>query len=115
MPKGVVVAVKSGKKMKVAPRVEVGLVPCVGEAHDPAVAGGIDHCGLCAPRWGYMTKYEEPSPEACEKGFAVPVGWTREKSEAAFAAAETEGKVKMVEVKETTRSYKSYFNAWVKA
>jgi hypothetical protein len=25
---------------------------CDGEAHDPKVAGQIDHCGRCAPRWG---------------------------------------------------------------
>jgi len=26
---------------------------CTGQAHDPAVGGMIDHCGVCAPRWGW--------------------------------------------------------------
>ena len=26
-------------------------VKCSGEAHDPKVAGGIDHCWECAPYW----------------------------------------------------------------
>lgn len=28
-------------------------VECNGEAHDPEVGGQIDHCGLCAPHWGW--------------------------------------------------------------
>ena len=29
------------------------LQPCRGEAHNPEVGGMIDHCGCCAPRWGW--------------------------------------------------------------
>lgn len=25
---------------------------CTGEAHNPKVAGQIDHCGSCMPNWG---------------------------------------------------------------
>jgi predicted amidophosphoribosyltransferase len=28
-------------------------VKCKGEAHNPAVAGNIDHCGICMPEWAY--------------------------------------------------------------
>ncbi len=27
------------------------VVQCPGEAHDPAVGGMIDNCGICAPGW----------------------------------------------------------------
>lgn len=30
------------------------LVPCTGQAHDPEIGGMIDHCGMCAPRWGWV-------------------------------------------------------------
>lgn len=103
-----------GKKVKLVARKEAGLVPCPGEAHSPEVAGGIDNCGLCAPRWGEMMKYEEPTPAACEEGFAVPVGWVDANFEA-FEKATAEGKARMVEVVESHRSHKSYYNAWVKA
>jgi len=26
-------------------------IKCNGEAHSPAVAGRIDHCGICMPWW----------------------------------------------------------------
>lgn len=32
---------------------ETALTPCPGEAHTAQVAGNIDHCQICAPRWGW--------------------------------------------------------------
>lgn len=35
-------------------RYETREEPCNGEAHKPEVAGMIDNCMVCAPRWGVM-------------------------------------------------------------
>jgi hypothetical protein len=31
---------------------DIVIKPCTGEAHRPEVGGMIDHCMVCAPRWG---------------------------------------------------------------
>jgi hypothetical protein len=38
--------------------------PCNGEAHDPRVGGMIDHCSVCAPRWG-VVEYLTPIAALC--------------------------------------------------
>lgn len=124
MPKGTVVERETGKKWKLAPREEAGLVECPGEAHSNPF---IDNCMLCAPRWGQMMSYKPTPLAAClEEGFAVSVNSTYADSGKAaerlnsgtsdeFKAAEKEGKVRMVMVTETCRSHTSSFFAWVKA
>ena len=64
------------KKGREAERALTGkLVPCPGEAHDPAVGGMIDNCGICAPRWGEV---EERAPldlaDAFKRGLDIPFG-----------------------------------------
>ena len=99
-----------GRVFTLAPRVEVGLVPCTGEAHSNAF---IDNCMVCAPRWGEMMSYEPMTPAACQEGFAVPYGDGDQKAfEAAvktFEAAEKAGAITLVTV--STKS--SSFSAWV--
>lgn len=113
MPKGTVVTAE-GKKMKLAAKVEAGRVPCVGQAHDPDVAGHIDNCSLCAPEWGWMKSFEKPTVESVLAGFAVPLAETSRNREA-FLAAEDMGSIKMVEVTEKYSGCTSMYNAWVKA
>lgn len=110
MPKGTVVT-DAGKKMKLAPKVEAGLVKCPGEAHENP---HIDNCMLCAPRWGQMMSYKEPTVESVLEGFAVPAADSAP-VRTAFETAEREGKIKMVHVKETTRAWTRLYYVWVKA
>jgi hypothetical protein len=47
-------------------------VPCTGEAHSNAF---IDHCSLCAPRWGQVEVMEPVDLlAAMEAGHDVPAG-----------------------------------------
>ena len=110
MPKGTVVT-DEGKKMKLAPRVEAGLVKCVGEAHENAF---IDNCMLCAPRWGKMMSYEPPTVESVLEGYAVPLSATAE-VRTLFETAEREGKIKMVHVIERYSGCTSSYYVWAKA
>lgn len=54
-----------------ARRVPTGrLVPCPGEAHSNAF---IDHCAVCAPRWGQVEEYAPIDIKAArEAGLDVP-------------------------------------------
>lgn len=63
------------------------MLPCPGEAHDPRVAGHIDQCGICMPRWGEV---EEKMPvdiaEARAGGFDVPLASLTDEQRAALKA-----------------------------
>ena len=111
MPKGTVVT-EQGKKMKLAPKVEAGLVPCPGEAHENAY---IDHCGICKPRWGQMMTYEPPTVESVLEGFAVPCSFTAYTGRSVFENAEKEGKIKRVHATEKYSGCQSMYFVWVKA
>jgi hypothetical protein len=111
MPKGTVVT-DSKKKMKLAPRIETGLVPCVGEAHENAY---IDHCMVCLHHtWGKMMSYAPPTVESVLEGFAVPLAATSE-CRTPFETAEREGKIKMEHVTEKYSGCTSSYYVWVKA
>lgn len=107
-----VTALEAGEVYQLPARVEVGLVPCPGEAHTNPF---IDNCMIClGGKFGYVMSYEPLTPAACKKGVAVPVNWTGKRRalvDNAFEVAENAGQIKMVMVAEkvgkTSRS--SYF------
>lgn len=72
----------AGREIQMYEREKTGnLIDCPGEAHSNAF---IDHCGICAPRWG---KVEEEAPldleDARSSGRALWTGdLTREQTKA---------------------------------
>jgi hypothetical protein len=107
MPKGIAVSKESGRKFELVRPKETGLVPCIGEAHHPDVHGMIDHCMLCAPRWGQMMSYEKLGPEKLGEGQAIKCV----DAESEFL----EGDDFYVEqLTEKTRAYTATFFAWVR-
>ena len=98
---------ETGEVLTLAPRVPTGEIPCPGEAHKNAF---IDHCGICAPRWGTVMGYAAPTVADCLNGFAVPcglVGFDRE-TRAPFEEAEKAGTIKIVAVETKNSSFNVY-------
>lgn len=109
MPKGIVVT-DEGKKFKRVFPEEAGLIPCTGEAHTNA---HIDNCGVClGHEWGKMMAYKSVPLAALTKETAVSYN---DSDLDGYYAAEKEGKVKLVNVTEKTRTTTSSYFAWVLA
>lgn len=110
-----VTIVETKKRPMLAERDVVGREPCPGEAHDPAVGGMIDHCGLCAPEWGTVRKYAPTSVGGETKaGKAVPRNWKTQETDEELKAMTEAGTIKLVEVKDVRPGATHYYMAWVK-
>lgn len=107
------------RRMKVAAITRVGddmdpkeyaskTFPCPGEAHNPAVGGMIDHCGICAPDWGKIPAHRSITPEARFVLLALDAlgddPLVRMPPHDAFAELESKGLAESVRVTEETRS-----------
>lgn len=86
------------------------LVPCPGQAHDPDIAGNIDNCLTCAPRWGQV---EELAPvdilEAQQKRQDIAAGDLTDPQLEFMAELEKAGTVTLVEVVKKTRAASTYY------
>jgi hypothetical protein len=88
--------------------VAVGEMPCPGEAHSNAF---IDHCALCAPRWGITTKYAPINVEAaCSEGKAVMVA---DVEGDAFDLAKKSTAVQLIGATEKRKGATSHFYVFV--
>ena len=96
----------AGRKYRIVEPKELGLVPCIGEAHLNAY---IDNCMLCAPRWGRMMSYEKILPEAVGPGEAARY------SDADSERFMNEAGFEIAQLTETTRAQTTTFFAWVRS
>jgi hypothetical protein len=102
------VTLDDGRRIALAQPEAIGEEPCPGEAHTNA---WIDNCGLCAPRWGVVTKYAPIDVvAACRAGKAVMVADTREWSTGATPSQE----IRMVGATEKRRGCTSHFYVFVR-